>query len=38
MADEDWTKAEVADGEDEDEKDVVITEFDQFMLPALVNS
>ncbi|MDO4386842.1 MAG: hypothetical protein Q4E18_12680 [Clostridia bacterium] len=36
MADGDWTKAEVADGEDEDEKDVVITESDQFVFPAVI--
>ena len=34
MADGDWTKAEVADGEDE--KDVVITESDQFVFPAVI--
>ena len=36
MADGDWTKAELADGDDEDEKDVVITESDQFVFPAVI--
>ena len=36
MADGDWTKAELADGNDEDEKDVVITESDQFVFPAVI--
>ena len=36
MADGDWTKAELADGDDEDEKEVVITESDQFVFPAVI--
>ena len=36
MADGDWTKAELADGDDEEEKDVVITESDQFVFPAVI--
>lgn len=36
MADGDWTKAELADADDEDEKDVVITESDQFVFPAVL--
>ena len=36
MADGDWTKAELADSDDEDEKDVVITEADQFVFPAVL--
>ena len=36
MADGDWTKAELVDGDDEDEKDVVITESDQFVFPAVI--
>ncbi len=32
MEDGDWMKAELADSDDEDEKDVVITEADQFVL------
>ena len=36
MADGDWTKAELADGDDEDEKDVVITESDQLVFPAVI--
>ena len=36
MADGDWTKAEVADSDDEEEKDVVITESDQFVFPAVI--
>ena len=36
MADGSWTKAELADGDDEDEKDVVITEADQFVFPAFL--
>lgn len=36
MADGDWTKAELADSDDEDEKDVVITEADQFVFPAVI--
>lgn len=34
MADGDWTKAEIADGDDEEEKDVVIIESDRFVVPA----
>ena len=36
MADGDWTKAELADSDDEEEKDVVITESDQFVFPAVI--
>ncbi len=36
MADGDWTKAELADSDDEDEMDVVITESDQFVFPAVL--
>jgi len=36
MADGDWTKAELADSDDEEEKDVAITESDQFMFPAVI--
>lgn len=36
MADGDWTKAELADGDDEEEKDVVITEPDRFVFPAVI--
>ena len=36
MADGDWTKAELADGDDDEEKDVVITESDQFVFPAVI--
>ncbi len=36
MADGDWTKAEVADSDDEEEKDVVITKSDQFVFPAVI--
>ena len=36
MADGDWTKAELADRDDEEEKDVVITESDQFVFPAVI--
>ena len=35
MADGDWTKAELADSDDEEEKDVVITESDQFVFSAV---
>ena len=37
MADGDWTKAELADGDDEGEKDVVITEPDRFVFPAVMS-
>ncbi len=37
MADGDWTKAELADSDDEEEKDVVITESDQFVFPAVMS-
>ena len=36
MADGDWTKAELADSDDKEEKDVVITESDQFVFPAVI--
>lgn len=36
MADGDWTKAELADSDDEDEMDVVITESDQFIFPSVI--
>ena len=36
MADGNWTKAELADSDDEEEKDVVITESDQFVFPAVI--
>ena len=36
MADGDWTKAELTDSDDEEEKDVVITESDQFVFPAVI--
>ena len=36
MADGDWTKAELADSDDEEEKDVVITESDQFVFSAVI--
>ena len=36
MADGDWTKAEFTDSDDEEEKDVVITESDQFVFPAVI--
>ena len=36
MADGDWTKAELADSDNEEEKDVVITESDQFVFPAVI--
>ena len=36
MADGDRTKAELADGDDEEEKDVVITESDQLVFPAVI--
>ena len=36
MADGDWTKGELADSDDEEEKDVVITESDQFVFPAVI--
>ncbi len=36
MADGNWTKAEVADSDDEEEKDVVITKSDQFVFPAVI--
>ena len=37
MADGDWTKAELADGDDEGEKDVVITEPDRLVFPAVMS-
>ena len=37
MADGDWTKAEIADGDDEEEKDVVITEPDRLVFPAVMS-
>ena len=36
MADGDWTKAELVDSDDKEEKDVVITESDQFVFPAVI--
>ena len=36
MADGDWTKAEFTDSDDEEEKDVVITESDQFVFSAVI--
>ena len=36
MADGDWTKAELADSDDKEEKDVVITEPDRFVFPAVM--
>ena len=36
MVDGDWTKAELADSDDEEEKDVVITESAQFVFLAVM--